>query len=105
MKRSAASSSWPVVVPGRAFEASIRRQRTRTSPAAAILSTCSGVLRMIILYTGKQDVNDLQVLFHPQRREQPPDPLADVSGRLGAVDPAQQALVLVVGDQRFRLLA
>ena len=31
--------------------ASIRRQRTRISPEAAILSTCSGVLRMIIRYT------------------------------------------------------
>ena len=51
MNFSAASSSSSVVTPGRALASSICRQRTRISPAAAIWSTCSGVLRMIIRYT------------------------------------------------------
>src|SRR4051794_20280497 len=47
MKRSAAESSSAVVTPGGILPSSSRSVRTRMSPAAAILATSSGVLRMI----------------------------------------------------------
>src|SRR3954453_2689835 len=47
MKGSAAESSSAVVTPGRILPSSSRSVRTRMSPAAAILATSSGVLRMI----------------------------------------------------------
>src|SRR2546427_10748201 len=48
MKRSAASSSSAVVMPGWHFARSMRRQRAWITPAAAIRSICSGVFLMII---------------------------------------------------------
>src|SRR5687768_6406216 len=98
MKRSAASSSSAVVAPGRTLEASIRMQREWTAPAAAIFSSWSGVLRMIIRYT----LGD--VLFELEGREQSANPLADLVRRHLPVDPAQQTGVLVVGDERLGLL-
>jgi hypothetical protein len=48
MNFSAAASSSAVVTPGRIFDSSRRWHRTRTSPAAAILSISAGDFRMII---------------------------------------------------------
>src|SRR5690348_9529086 len=93
MKRSAAASSSPVVTPARALPISMRRQRTSTSPAAAILSTCSVVLGTIIRYT-----------LTPRGADDPPQLLAHLVGRAGAIDPVQQASLLVVADQRLGLL-
>src|SRR5665811_1454129 len=106
MNFSAAASSSPVVTPGRAFARIIRWQRTRISPAAAIRSTCSGVLRMIIRYTLEATGGRLDRLvgFQFQRREGAAQLVGDGVRRLGAVDPAQQALVVVELDQRLGLL-
>src|SRR6478609_2116039 len=83
------------------------RQRTRISPAAAILSTFSGVLRMIILYTlvpsSWHSLNGL-VGLEPQGRQGALDLVGDRVGRHCTVDLAQQALAVVVLDQGRRLL-
>src|SRR5438067_1083431 len=112
MNFSAAASSSSVVVPGRAFAANIFRQRTRTSPDAAIFSTCSGVFLMIIRYTlvighgqtRNEDRLDGLVLLHPQGRQGPADLLRDRFGRRLTGDPAQDAAAVVVADQRLGLL-
>ena len=70
--------------PGRTFEASIRRQRTRISPAAAILSSCSGVLRMIIRYMAR-DVSGRTALRGP------PPSAASPAGRGSARRPRPAA--------------
>src|SRR5690349_24826018 len=82
------------------------RQRTRISPAAAILSTCSGVLRMIILYTLVPSWHSLNGLvgLEPQCRQGALDLVCDRVRRCRAVDLAQQALAVVVLDQGRRLI-
>src|ERR1700760_968157 len=98
MNFSAASSSSSVVIPGRAFDLRTFIVRTRMSPAAAIWSTCSGVLRMIIWSyvrasgSGACRVEDAGQL------------LGDRGGLARAVDALQDALVLVIGDERLGLL-
>src|ERR671922_1752764 len=98
MNRAAASSSSAVVTPGRHFERSIRRQRAWIAPAAAILSICSGVLMTMPRY-----MRFLGLLLHLEGSQQGPDPIGHLFGRLPPVDPAQDALVLVVGDQGLGL--
>src|SRR5215218_7173047 len=95
MNRSAAWSSSPVVTPGRTLPASRSIVRTRMSPARAILSISAGVFLMII---------GSEALFEAQRGEGGPDVVVDLGGTARAVEPAQQSLLLVVVDQRFRLL-
>src|SRR3954453_9748140 len=111
MNFSAAASSSPVVVPARAFAASIFRQRTRIAPEAAIFSTSSGVFLMIIRYTllvgarwVDRSASDGLVLLHPQRRQGAADLLGHLVRRHLAADPAQDAAAVVVGDQRLGLL-
>src|SRR3954449_13300715 len=90
---SAARSSSSVVTPGRALASSMCRQRTRISPAAAILSTCSGVLRMIILYTlVPSSWNSLNRLvgLEPQGRQGALDLVGDRVRRRRTIDLAQQ---------------
>src|SRR5512146_2304697 len=87
MNFSAALSSSFVVTPGRTLPASIRRQRTRMSPEAAILSSCSGVLRVIIRYN-----LDRLVPLPLQRGQRPAYRIGDVLGRGCPVDPSQHAL-------------
>src|SRR3954447_14523223 len=96
MKRSAAWSSWSVVTPGRTLPASRSMVRTRMSPARAILSISAGVFLMII--------GGSESLFEPQRREGGPDVVVDLGGAARAVEAPQQALLLVVVDQRLGLL-
>src|SRR5262245_26932787 len=100
MNFSAAWSSSSVVTPARAFEASIFRQRTRTSPEAAVRSVCSGVLRLTIRYTALDRLVPLQT----HRRQRAADLLRHLVGRPLAVEPAQHAAMVVVVDQRLGLL-
>src|SRR3954447_9466069 len=98
MNFSAVASSSSVVMPGRTFDSTIFMQRTRMSPAAAILSTCSGVLRTIIRYT----LYSL-VLLQTHRRQGAPDLLGDLVGTRLAGDPAQDAALVVVVHQGLGL--
>src|SRR4051812_24914301 len=95
MNFSAAASRSSVVTPGRIFPASRSIVRTRMSPAPAILPISAGVFLMIM---------GSETLFEPQRREGGPDVVVDLSGAAGAVEAPQQPLLLVVVDQRLRLL-
>src|ERR1700753_3894234 len=99
MNFSAASSSSSVVIPGRAFALRIFIVRTRMSPAAAIWSSCSGVLRMIMGRTVESGV-----ALRLRRGEDLAQFLGDLGGFALARDPAQYAVSLVVGDQRLGLL-
>src|SRR3954467_10951690 len=96
MKRSAVWSSSIVVTPGRTLPASRSIVRTRISPARAILSISAGVFLMII--------GGSESLFEPQRREGGPDVVVDLGGAARPVEAPQQALLLVVVDQRLGLL-
>src|SRR5436190_18057775 len=100
MNRAAASSSSAVVTPGRHFDRSIRRQRAWIAPAAAIASICSGVLTMI---PPRYMESTLRFLFHPQRSQRRADRLVDLVGCRRAVDPVEQAALVVVGDERLGL--
>ena len=75
MNFSAASSSSFVVTPGRALGGEHLQAAGRGSrPAAAILSSCSGVLGTIIRYTLAASLGlDRLVGFEPQRRQGPLD--------------------------------
>src|SRR5687767_4007375 len=100
MNFSAAASSSEVVTPGRHFAASILRQRAWMRPAAAIASSCSSVFRMMpprYIRSG--------FFLHTQGSEQSPDVLVDFVWVLFAVDPLEDAPLLVPGDQRLGLLA
>src|SRR4029077_21216324 len=102
MNFSAAVSSALVVTPGRALAASIRRQRTRIWPEAAILSTCSGVFLMIMRYTlaVRRRFLDRLVGFQLQRGERAAQLIGHRVRGGAAVDPPQPALVVVKLDQR-----
>src|SRR5919112_2992202 len=95
MNRSAASSSSPVVTPGRAFFFRISWQRTSTRPAAAIFSISSGVLRWITW---------LQLRFESLRSQCGTYPVVHLVGRTGAVEAHQQVLLVVPLDQRLGLV-
>src|SRR3954470_11548055 len=95
MKRSAAWSSSSVVTPGRTLPASRSMVRTRMSPARAMLSISAGVFLMIM---------GSEPFFEPERREGGPDVVVDLGRAARAVEAPQQALLLVVVDQRLGLL-
>src|SRR5215216_697114 len=78
MNFSAASSSSFVVTPGRDLERSIRRQRAWISPAAAIASICSEVLRMIMPRYMIRSGSNLHLLLAPEGGEKGVDPLLDL---------------------------
>src|SRR5829696_1382764 len=100
MKRSAASSSSPVVTPARAFCRSIARQRARTRPAAAIFSISSGDFRTIT----RRSLELLQLLFETKRGERGTDVVVHLAGLALAVEAAEQVLVVVVVDERWVLV-
>src|SRR3954454_10197308 len=95
MKRSAAWSSSSVVTPGRTLPASRSMVRTRMSPAGAMLSISAGVFLMIM---------GSEPFFEPERREGGPDVVVDLGRAARAVEAPEQALLLVVVDQRLGLL-
>src|SRR3954469_17725174 len=97
MNFSAAASRSSVLTPGRTLPASRSMVRTRISPARAILSISAEVFLMIIGGASEP-------LFEPQRREGGPDVVVDLGGAARAVEAPQQALLLVVVDQRLGLL-
>src|ERR671919_3096969 len=95
MKRSAAWSSSAVVTPGRAFERRISWHRTRIRPAAAILSSSSGVFRRIMA---------LDLRLEGQGRQCGTNAAVYLVRRACAVEAPQQAAILVPLDQRLGLL-
>src|SRR5918994_7222730 len=109
MNRSAAWSSSAVVTPGLHLERSMRRQRAWISPAAAIASICSAVLRMIIeRYISPQTLASTRLsnlLFHPQGGKHRVDALTNFLRGPGAVDVAEDLLGVVACDHRLGLLA
>src|SRR5688572_26512064 len=91
MNLSPARSRSPVVTPGRHIPRSIARQPATISPASAITSISSGVLRTIIgleLQAGERGANLVTHLLGVAR----------------SVDAPQHALAIVVVDQGLRLL-
>src|SRR5581483_8296566 len=94
MNFSAAWSSSAVVTPGRIFPASRLMVLTRIAPAAAMRSISCGVFLMITS----------DVLFEAKRGDHRADVIVHVGRRPGSVDAAHQSLVVVVVDQRCRLL-
>src|ERR671914_2293750 len=95
MKRSAAWSSSAVVTPGRAFERRISWHRTKIRPAAAILSSSSGVFRRIMA---------LDLRLEGQGRQCGTNAAVDLVRRARAVEAPQQPAILVPFDQRLGLL-
>src|SRR5215211_324036 len=104
MNLSAASSSDFVVVPGRATERSIRRQRAWISPAAAIASICSEVFRTIIPRYMIPFLSHPLLFLAAERRDDRMDPLLDLIRRLAAVDAIEDPPILVIVDQQLGLL-
>src|SRR4051794_8672740 len=107
MNFSAARSRSAVVTPGRQRPASIARHRATICPDSAIASISSVVLRMII--GSKVSCPDRTVgwghsFLEFQRCDQRPDLIMDLPRAARRVDSAKDALVLVVADQRRRLL-
>src|SRR5437588_10366942 len=94
MNFSAAWSSSRVVTPGRTFPAMRFIVLTRMAPAAAIRSISSGVFLMIKSH----------VFLEPQGGDHRPDVVVHLGGVAGAVDPAQDALLVVVLGHRLGLL-
>src|SRR5687767_14811276 len=95
MNFSAAVSSSFVVTPGRIMPSSSRCVRTSTSPASAILSISAGDFLTII---------DLDLVFESEGRDRRAQVVVDLGGRSRAVEAAQQPELLVVVDDRLRLL-
>src|SRR5215210_9109897 len=96
MNFSAALSSSAVVTPGRILPAIRSIVLTRMAPAAAILSISAGDF-LTIIRTSK-------TLFEAQRGQRGTDVVVHLDLVLRAVEPAQQAPLLVVALQRLRLL-
>src|SRR3954464_4669860 len=97
MKRSAALSSSPVVMPGRILPARRSIVLTRTAPAAAIFSISPGDFLTIM-------ATRLQALFEPQRGERGADVVVDLHLVARPVEAPQQPALLVVVDERLGLL-
>src|SRR3712207_9247134 len=87
MNFSAASSSSFVVTPGRSLLASRRWQRTRTSPAAAILSISAGDLRMIIGRCSSE------LVFESEGRDRRAQVVVDLGRVAGAVERSEERRV------------
>src|SRR5262245_40556227 len=102
---SAASSSSLVVTPGRARERSICRQRAWIRPASAISSICSEVFLMIMPRYMVPSPSHALLFLAPQSGKDPMDPLFDLVGGLRSVYVVEYPALLVVVDQRRRLLA
>src|SRR4051812_5676780 len=98
MKRSAAASSSAVVTPGRTLPSRSRSVRTRMSPAAAILATSSGVLRMI---TGAPS----DLFLEPEGGEGGADVVVHLGRRARPVEPLQEPTLVVEVHQGLGLVA
>src|SRR5215210_2980705 len=96
MNFSAALSRSSVVTPGRILPAIRSIVLTRIAPAAAILSISAGDFLTIMTAS--------ESLFEAQRGEGGTDVVVHLDLVLRAVEPAQQAALLVVALQRLRLL-
>src|SRR3954468_12280974 len=98
MNFSAASSRSLVVTPSRTLPSTSWSARTRIDPAAAILSISSGDFLMIIAIRGSQ------LVLEAKRRDRCPEVVVDLGGRALAVESLEDPAVLVVVDERRRLL-
>src|SRR5688500_5309015 len=94
MNFSAARSRSAVVAPGRTLPASRSTQRTRMSPARALLSSSAG---------GFSAVTALEPPSGPQRRERRTDVVVRLTRAASAVEAPQQAALVVVVDERLGL--
>src|SRR3954452_7931552 len=97
MKRSAALSSSPVVMPGRILPASSSIVLTRMAPAAAMWSISAGDFLTIM-------TKRLQALFEPQGGERGADVVVDLHLVARPVEAPQQPALLVVVDERLGLV-
>src|SRR5687768_16004501 len=95
MNFSAASSSCFVVTPGRIFDSSSRWVRTRMSPAAAIRSISAGDFLTI---------TSSDLVFETERRDRRSEVVVHLRRIARAVEALQHAAILVVADDRLRLL-
>ena len=86
-----------MVTPGRILPASRFIVLTRIAPAAAICSISSGVFLMIKVPRSSARPGN-QIFLEPQRRDHRADVVVDLGRAAGAVDPAHQALLIVVLD-------
>src|SRR6476619_2661536 len=96
MNFSAAASRSAVVTPGRSLLSTRARVFTRISPAAAILSISSGVFLMI--------TRGSQLVFQAQCCHGSADVIVDLSLVPAPVEATQEALLLVVVDDRLGLV-
>src|SRR3954468_4816634 len=114
MNFSAARSRSCVVTPSRTLPSSIFRVRTRMAPAAAILSISSGVLRMIttpyrVRGRSRAPVGRRRppsvLAFHAQRLDRRAQVVVHLGRAARPVEAVQQIGLVVVLDERRRLLA
>src|SRR6476660_9000269 len=93
--------------PSRTLPSSILRVRTRMAPAAAILSISSGVLRMITspyrVRARRACSSDL--VLHAQRLDRRAEVVVHLGRAARAVEAVEEVAVVVVVDERRRLLA
>src|SRR3954452_22089316 len=104
MNFSAAESSSAVVTPGRIFEAIRSMQRTWISPARAMASISAGDFLWITVALARFRTAILELIFEAERGERRTDVVVDLGRRSRSVEAPQDPVVLVVPDQRRRLL-
>src|SRR5215210_4040726 len=103
---SAARSRSAVVTPSRTFDSRSLSVRTRMAPAAAILSISSGVLRMITArYRVRAGARSSDHVLHAERLDRRAEVVVDLRRAARAVEAVQQAALVVVVDERRRLVA
>src|SRR3954462_5415259 len=107
---SAARSRSAVVTPSRTLDSSSLSVRTRMAPAAAILSISSGVLRMIttryrVRARHRRPSGGSVLVLHAERRDRRPEMVVHLGRAARAVEAMQEIVVVVVLDERLRLLA
>src|SRR3954452_17811501 len=109
---SAARSRSAVVTPSRTLPSSSRSVRTRMAPAAAILSISAGVLRMITAPQGTCCVGGRgwarpgsEHVLHAERLDRRAEVVVHLGRAAGAVEAVQDVALVVVVDERRRLLA
>src|SRR3954468_14211374 len=106
---SAARSRSSVVTPSRALPSRSLSVRTRMAPAAAILSISSGVLRMItapyrVRARGRGDPAS-ELVLHAQRGDRRAQVVVHLRRAAGSVEAVQDVVLVVVLDERLRLVA
>src|SRR3954449_9109103 len=106
---SAARSRSAVVTPSRTLPSRSLSVRTRMAPAAAILSISSGVLRMItapyrVRARGRGDPAS-ELFLHAQRGDRRAQVVVHLRRAAGSVEAVQDVVLVVVLDERLRLVA